>query len=105
MKKEEGSEPSEALKSEVTHKDYFKSMTQLFTYTKKVQVVRKKKTNCNVLLLYRMAVILKKFHVTLTHYNDSVLLNIVKSKDLEISIYGAKSNQPIKHVDTSGNNR
>lgn len=52
-----------------------------------------------------MAVILKKFHVTLTHYNDPVLLNIVKSKNLEISIYGAKSSEPIKHVDTSGNNR
>ncbi|MGX0552803.1 hypothetical protein [Staphylococcus hominis] len=48
MKQEKGRritvhlEPSEALKSEVTYKDYFKSMTQLFTYTKKVQVVRKK---------------------------------------------------------------
>ncbi|MCI3142879.1 hypothetical protein [Staphylococcus hominis] len=48
---------------------------------------------------------MKKFHVTLTHHNDSVLLNIVKSKDLEISIYVAKSNEPIKHVDTSGKDR
>ena len=66
-----------------------------------------------------MAVILKKFHVISTHYNDPVLLNIMKSNDLEISIYGAKGNEPviclvgldtplkqhIKHVDTSGNNR
>ena len=29
----------------------------------------------------------------------------MKSKDLEISIYGAKSNQPIKHIDTSGKDR
>ncbi|WP_343322776.1 poly-gamma-glutamate hydrolase family protein [Staphylococcus hominis] len=66
-----------------------------------------------------MAVILKKFHVISTHYNDSVVLNIMKSKDLEISIYGAKGNEPIiylgsldtplkqsiKHVDTSSKDR
>lgn len=66
-----------------------------------------------------MAVILKKFHVISTHYNDPVLLNIMKSNDLEISIYGAKSNepiiylggldtplkQPIKHIDTSSKDR
>ncbi|MEN2032674.1 hypothetical protein [Staphylococcus hominis] len=48
MKREKGRriivhlEPAKALTPEVTHKDYFKSMTQLFIHTKKVQVVRKK---------------------------------------------------------------
>ena len=45
MKKEEGSEPSEGLKSEVTHKDYFKSMTQLFTHTKKSASCKKEIKN------------------------------------------------------------
>lgn len=46
-------EPSEAVKPEVTHKDHFKSMTQLFSHTKEGTDWKKeiKKTNSNVIIV------------------------------------------------------
>lgn len=103
-------------------------MTQLFAHTKEAVDWKKEKINRNVMIVaphggnlekatteltklvanhnhynyYSFTVLnhtgLEKFHVTSSHYNDPTLLNMIKSKDFAISIYGAKETNPVIYL-------